>query len=301
LLRRHLGIEATEIHRLSGGVFSRAYAAGAGGRGYVVRLSVHDHAAESFAKDDYAARHFASPDLPIPRIVARGTHGDDHYAIGERAAGRTLDQLSPSARLALLPAVLDMFDAITQADIAASRGYGYWDADGVGAHGSWRDDLAAVMDDRDEGLFQNWHALFTTTFLEREVHEAVYQYFLTLLDACPEDRALIHNDFSFENVLADGERISAVIDWGNALFGDPLYDVARFVWWATLPGLWYDGVADLLRARYGSAPNYAQRIACYQCHFGLYKLRYYAWAGKRPEYDLNRDRLLALISRPPNA
>src|SRR5581483_2201333 len=112
----------------------------------------------------------------------------------------------------------------------------------------------------------------------------IYAAMLRLLRYCPEARALIHNDAHFENVLADGGRITAVIDWANALYGDPLYEIARLDWWSEWSGWWYDGVGELLRERYGAAPHFAERIACYQLHIGLDDVRYYATMGKEAEY-----------------
>lgn len=41
-----------------------------------------------------------------------------------------------------------------------------------------------------------------------------------------EARVLVHGDFTPDNVLADGDEISGVIDWPGAGLGDPRYDVA---------------------------------------------------------------------------
>ena len=44
--------------------------------------------------------------------------------------------------------------------------------------------------------------------------------------ACRTTRHVIHGDLLNRNILVDGERINAVLDWGNALYGDHLYDAA---------------------------------------------------------------------------
>ncbi len=296
VLREHGADEVGDLEPLKGGVFSRAYGFQAGGQAFVIRLSRAAHAAEAFAKDDFAARHFASPSLPIPRITVIGAVSDGYYAIGERVPGRTLEELPPSERLTLLPAKLDTVDALFRADVNASRGYGHWDATGTGLSTTWHGYLATIIENETAGFFRDWHALFRDSFLERDVYETGYLHMLKLATACPEERVLVHNDYQFENVLTDGRRITGVIDWANALYGDPLYEVARLVWWSGWPGWWYDDVVDLLRARYGAAPRYDERIACYTCHLVLDDLRYYARQGLRSQYEMARDRLLALIS-----
>lgn len=299
LLREQIGDDVADVHPLAGGFFSRAFAATAGGREYVVRLNPGAHAAESFAKDGYAWQHFASPTLPIPRVVATGETSEEYYAISDRVPGHTLAELSVAGRQTLLPGVLNALEAIGKADVRRSRGYGNWGSSGDGLYPSWRHYLVAIAANDPDGYYENWHALFHDSFLEREVYESVYRWMLRLVEHCPDERALIHNDFQFENIMAEEQRVTGVIDWANALYGDALYDVARWIWWSAQPGWWYDDGHDLMRPRFGSAPRYDERITCYQLHIGLDDLRFYAKNGKRAEYDLMRGRLLTLIAAIP--
>lgn len=298
LLREQFSTDVADIQPLAGGEFSRAFAFTSNDRAYVVRLSDFVHAAEAFAKDEYAGRQFVSAALPIPRVVAIGQSGNGHFAISERVAGRRLAELSARARRALLPATLDTFAAIARADLGSSRGYGGWDAEGNGRSESWYAFLAAVMDDQAEGFYQHWHTLFDTSFLERDVYEAVYCQMLHLATACPAERALLHCDYHTDNILTDGQRITGVIDWGNACYGDPLYDVAWLQWWFAKEGE-PDAVASLC-ARHAAASHYAERIACYTYHLGLDDLRFYAKTGRRTQYAWTRARLLALIAGDVN-
>jgi len=294
LLREHVSTELGEVQQLTGGFFSRAYAVTAGGDDYVVRLNNAAHAAEGFAKDAYAFQHFASASLPIPRTFAIGVSGDDAFSISQRMPGRMLEACSPEERRRALPALLDTLDVIGQADVSASRGYGDWSIDGNGRHLSWHGYLTAIVENDEDGYYANWHAMYENSFLERDVYEVVYRRMLELLPHCPEERGLIHNDYWFMNVLAEGERISGVIDWANALYGDPLYDVARLSWGSAAEGWWYADGAELLRARYGHLPDYDERITCYACHIGLDDLRFYVQTDNRTQYEFFRDRLLAL-------
>lgn len=294
LLREHFGAGIEPLQPLTGGVFSRAYGFAVEGCEYVVRINSAPHAAGSFAKDEYAGRAFASADLPIPRIVARGATGDWHYAISERVAGRPLSICSESERQRALSSALDTLEAAGKADTSTSQGYGDWGVDGNGKFGSWQAYLADVIENHAEGYYQDWHRLFETSCLERDVYETVYERMLELSGRCPNERALIHNDFHFDNVLANGERITGVVDWANALYGDPLYDVAWLDRPSLVPGWWYDD-SDILWERFGGAPDYKTRITCYQLHVGLDHLRYFAKNERPEDYQLCREWLLARI------
>ena len=52
-----------------------------------------------------------------------------------------------------------------------------------------------------------------------------------LVEFCPEDRHLVHEDLMNFNVLVDRDRISAVLDWGSSIYGDFLYDLVKIVFY----------------------------------------------------------------------
>ncbi len=296
LLHEHFGEEVASIQPLAGGLFSHAFAFDAAGREYVLRINADVHALGSFQKDDYAGKHFGSAALPIPRIVAIGSSDDGYYAISERAPGRLVRELSAAERRALVPAVLDTLEVVGCVDVSGSRGYGDWGDDGNGRFESWHGFLATVIENDTEGYYRDWHRLYHEGFLERDFYETVYRRMMEFAASCPEARALIHNDLHFDNLLSDGELITGVVDWANALYGDPLYDVAWANWQSAHPGWWYEDGAALLEQRFGALPSYSTRVACYQCHIGLDHLRFYAKNGRRADYQFCRDWLLSIVS-----
>jgi len=90
----------------------------------------------------------------------------------------------------------------------------------------------------------------------------------TLAAFCPEDRRLVHGDFGAFNVLSDGRRVTAVVDWGLAMFGDPLYDRANVFFWRE------DRMAPVLEQlrRRGGGSAYQARLQCYGLRIGLEEL-----------------------------
>jgi aminoglycoside phosphotransferase (APT) family kinase protein len=46
--------------------------------------------------------------------------------------------------------------------------------------------------------------------------------------AAVEVGSLCHGDLKAANILVDAGRLAGVIDWGDAVVGDPLWDIARF-------------------------------------------------------------------------
>lgn len=298
-LRERLAGQPENVRPLTGGTFSRAFACAVARRHYVARLSALPDALDGFAKDAYAGQHFAASDLPIPRSIAIGHAGDLVFAISERAAGETVAERDPVARRALLPAMLNTLDAIHRSDVRASRGYGPWDGSGHGQFPTWRAFLAGHVRRADEPFGRDVLALGREPEAERALCAAACARMLRLAEHCPEDRALLHRDYNFANVLTDGQRVTGVIDWAQACYGDPLYDVAWLGWWTaggspTERVTRYD--ATLVRERYGATPQYAERIACYEHCLALDELRFCAATGDADGYAWAREQLLGRLS-----
>jgi hygromycin-B 4-O-kinase len=80
------------------------------------------------------------------------------------------------------------------------------------------------------------------------------------------------------NVTVTGDRITGIFDWGCALWGDALYDLAwiRFCewWYPQWSGL---NLSDRMQAAVGTeGDNVSERMLCYLLHIGLGSISYNA-------------------------
>lgn len=100
------------------------------------------------------------------------------------------------------------------------------------------------LDDRGEGRFASWRAWLEHVAIAdiRRVDDAGFAttklialFGRTLAELAAElDRrraCLVHGDLGDREVIVDPEtlRVTAIVDWGDAVIGDPLYEFARFV------------------------------------------------------------------------
>jgi hygromycin-B 4-O-kinase len=269
-LLSRLGPDVSEISPIGHGEWSRAYAYQRGDTEYIVRFSALD---EDFRKDRIAAR-YSSRALPIPAIVEIGETGDGFFAISERAPGGFLDDLDEDQMRAMLPALFAALDAARRVDLSASTGYGSWGADGNAPHESWRAALLAIADDRPGERTHGWRERLVASPTGSDPFEAALARLDALIPECAEERHLIHSDLLNFNVLVEDGRISAVIDWGCAMYGDLLYDLAWFAFWAPWYAAWHgiDFRSEAAR-HYASidlaVPRFEERLTCCQIHIGL--------------------------------
>jgi hygromycin-B 4-O-kinase len=101
-------------------------------------------------------------------------------------------------------------------------------------------------------------------------------------------------------VLVDEDKISGVFDWGCSLYGDHLYELAWFEFWAPWhPNLNISTLRSELEQRwqevgYTPADKEARLMACY-LHIGLDHLAYNAYTGDEVNLLGTAARMRALV------
>jgi hygromycin-B 4-O-kinase len=295
-IERRYGGRATGLVPLGAGEWSQAYAFSLDGREMVVRFGAYG---EDFEKDRRMARH-ASAVLPIPEVVETGAAPGGFCAVSRRAHGRFLDELDAEAMLAVLPALLNALDAARSIDLSATTGYGPWRPEGSAPHRSWPEALLASLHDRPGRRTYGWRQALAASPTGTGGFDAAAEALRELATHCPERREIIHSDLLCRNVLVRDSAVTAVLDWGNSLYGDGLYDLAWLLyWWPWYPA-WRDIdirklIASHLAAQQGQIPDLDQRLLCYQIHIGLDAQTYTAFTGRFDDLAANAERTLALL------
>jgi aminoglycoside phosphotransferase (APT) family kinase protein len=151
----------------------------------------------------------AEAGVPAPEIVAVGTNGAVEYLIQRAVAG---GEVSPSdaAVLRSLGAELVMLHQV--------RG------DGFGLlSGALRPTWVELLMDQVGSL----DGLVDAGLLPADQRERLVEAVAARTPE-PEGPVLLHGDLHPRHVYAAGGVLTGIIDWGDALYGDPLFDLARF-------------------------------------------------------------------------
>ena len=264
----------------------------------VVRVS---ETPENFQRDA-EAYELAGDKLPIPRILETGEIEGRHFAVSEFRAGEHFELLSPEELRPLVDEVVSLCRGLSEVDLSEQSGFGYWDRDLRGEYESWAGYLLDVIEDRPlpSNLIHGWRSRLQQSGRGMTEFKELHGVLRGLAAALPEERHLIHSDLLNYNVLARDGRITAVLDWGCAKFGDPLYDLAWFEFYEP----WYPAfrevglVAALGRAYPGFLENAdalsERRLAC-AIHIGLDSMAYNAYRDDMPHYEEARDRAWSVI------
>jgi hygromycin-B 4-O-kinase len=277
-LASRFGNDVADVALIGEGAWSRAFAFRRGEEDLVIRFGALD---EDFRKDYFAAR-FASAALPIPEVIEIGEAEGGHYAISRRVHGGYLDELAEAQMRAVLPSLFTALDAARLADLSVTSGYGIWGADGDAPHPNWHAALLDIANDRPANRTHGWRERLAVSSTGTEPFATALARLEQMTPYLPPERHLIHCDLLNFNVLVDGQRISAVIDWGSAMYGDFLYDLAWFCFWQPWFPAW-QGIDFLREAQRHYAaigldvPHFAERLAAYQIHIGLDSQAYCAY------------------------
>lgn len=283
MIRRFLeewfGAPVANVALLGAGAWSRAYRFEHDGTAHVIRWSQFP---DNFARDAYAAR-YASRDLPIPPITLLGQVYGSYYAISPFVEGIFLDDLAMTDLKATIPSLLRMLRALRRVDLAPTHGFGFWNAQGIAAYPSWR---AFVLDDKNDSpgsLINGWRAKLEASSLGTGAFEMLRDALSKRVVRLPEIRALVHSDLLNRNVLTTPGNITALLDWGSSFYGDPLYDIAWFVFYEP----WYPHFGEIDLARrllddYRADPlanqcEINQRLLCCLLDIGINSIAYNAF------------------------
>lgn len=295
-LASHLGVDVSEVVRIGEGAWSRCFGFAYGGQNLVIRFGNH---ISDFQKDRLA-HTYATPDLPIPEVLEIGQVMECYYAISRRVYGVPLESVSGGQWFALVPAVVAALEAMRTADLSATEGFGGWGADGNAGHSSWSNRLLSVGEDTADQRGHGWRERLAGS----PQGEATFEWGFDLLKEIADDdvpRSLLHCDLTNRNVLVNGKHITGVLDWGCSVYGDHLYDLARFEFWAP----WHlqldmEHLRSVIEQRWaekGYRPENTKSrlLACY-LHIGLEHIAYNAHLGKRTTLLAIARRMRALVT-----
>ncbi len=288
-----VGYDAKDIDEVGVGAWSTCYGFRTEDRELVVRFGLY---AEDFTKDQYAER-FSTPAMPVPRVEMIRPHDDGYLAVSTRVPGTPLEGVSADEWVDLIPAVIDLLEALRLSDVASGK-IGGWDGTGVAHDHRWSDHLLLVRGSTGDRRPDDWYSLLGGHAAARAAFDDGYKR-LAELDLSATPRSLIHADLINRNVhIADG-RIAGVFDWGCGRYGDHLYDASWFEFWAPFhPHLDIEQLLARLRHRWAATgadltSSEQRRVACL-LHIGLDHIAYNATKDDWPEVDAVVRRMIEL-------
>lgn len=210
------------VHRIGDGQSNvTSLVTDAAGRAWVLRHRPAGAAADDALREARVLRGLAGGPVPVPAVVASGSGVEGvpgAFVVMERSPGTVLarqtdaDALPAPRRRALagdVVAVLARLHGVAPGRIGPVRG----DADDLFAR-------------RVRRAARNWEAWAGS--VPGSVDAAWREAHRRIAAAPPRAQRLVvvHGDYRLANLLVDGGRVTAVLDWELCTHGDPLVDLA---------------------------------------------------------------------------
>ena len=215
--RKH-GLEGHLVRLRSIGYVNRVWATEA----VVVRIARQGPAEWEMWNERAAIPAACASGVRAPRLIAFDGDRDiveTPFVICERVGGRPLSFVPHTSTASIADLYRDLGEQLATLHSGVTDCDGLWSApETCGGRGPTSEALAGV-----EGL------------LERgDLSTAIAAWILERLDrlapaveAATGIRRFVHHDLSPDNVLADGGQVTAIIDWGEATWADPAFDLAH--------------------------------------------------------------------------
>jgi aminoglycoside phosphotransferase (APT) family kinase protein len=282
----------SQVAALDGGAWSQAFSFQRDGRDLVVRFGRYgDHYAKDRVAGSWRRAH-----LPAPEVVEIGGALDGTFAVSTRVVGGPIEALDEKDWLRVLPSVFEALSAMR--DITApGTGFGSWTEDGATPCLSWREWLLTTAAGRPESRIRGWQDQLRAVPGAQARFDAGHAHLAALVDECPELRNVVHTDLTAGNTFVEGGHLTGILDWGNSIVGDPLYDIAHLTFWAP----WHRGTRGLdLRSMardFFHDDRFDERLRCYEVHIGLDAQQYSAFTSRWDELESTAARTLELAKR----
>jgi len=232
IVASRLGGKVLKIRQAKGGMANDVFfveieesrSGGLAAREVVLRVSPREGArCKGFEGERWALKQCRKNGIPVPKVLAFGTvqtgpHHLHQYLIIEKIKGRAIRWKSQEARLYLEEAG----HLLARIHSIKTEGFGPLNSQGRGPFKSWEEFLLSSY--KNEPLLDY---LLWKRFISKDQKNRVLDLFdpkkLRLNVKLP---TLLHGDFTYEHIFVDGGKITGIIDFGDCLSGDPLYDLA---------------------------------------------------------------------------
>lgn len=292
LLEQILHGPVADVQPIDQGEVSKVFSFTQHDKAFIVHFN---SGSEGFVRERYVHETFSPQGLPIPRVLEIGRANEDlFYAIAEKVPGRTIISYPVEDIQRILPDLVEQFALINRLQLGETKGYGWVQPSGDGTHATWTDFLASFFLEEQIGFWEGWYALFETTFLERAVFQRLYDIMIELAHHSPEQRYLVHGDFHLGNMLTDGHKVTGIVDWEMAFYGDFVFDLASQHLWT--PQLQIPAMVRSAWANRGhEIPHFEERLKCALLFKGIDGLRFYAKKDDRNAYESVKEDLLRLV------
>lgn len=274
------------LQKIEKGEWSTSFSFQSSKKKYVIRFN---KSSSDFYKDNFAFLKLGKT-VPVPKMVEIGEQFDMYFAITEFLEGKFIDNSTPDEGKKLENEVINLLEKFRITDITDTNGYGNWNELGNGTDKSWEEYLLKV--NQPQKHLPHWRENLERSPIGTKDFDEIYHLMSGLIQNYPNVRSIIHGDLLHFNVFFKETKITGVIDWGCAKYGDFLYDLAWFEFWK----FYHSGISQidfekLALDKYEEVglevTRFKERMLICKLHIALDSIVYSAYCNKPDNWNFS--------------
>lgn len=199
-----------------------------GGKEYAIKYYVRESSRDALA---FKLLEENKIDIPVPKMFGVFTFENKQVAIFEKIKSPLLDSIPAEQMSRYIPSMVNNLKKIHQ---VKSDKAGFLTKIDEGL--SWKEVMLSKFTGTSPDL--DWKEIATREGLDSKLLLDSVENIIKIIegtDFIDKDYSFLHTDFNQRNLFVnpDSDKITAIIDWGEAMFGDPVYDFARvrmYIW-----------------------------------------------------------------------
>lgn len=169
--------------------------------------------------------------IPVPKMFGSFTINDKPVVILEKIKFPLLETVSVSQMYKYIPSMVENLEEIHK---VKSNNTGYLSSQSEIL--TWKDRVLSKFSGSDPSV--NWNEISKRKGLDERLTLSSVDKILNTIshtDFIDGSYSFLHTDFNQRNLFInpDSNNITGIIDWGEAMFGDPIFDFARvrmYIW-----------------------------------------------------------------------
>lgn len=225
-------------------------------------------------------------DIPVPKLYDNFIFENCPVLILEKINTPLLETIPVNQMSRYIPSMIINLKKIHQ---VKSNNAGFLSK--TGNISTWKKAMLSKFTNMNSNL--NWNSIANRECLDHKLILASVEKIIRRIDKTQfieHSYSLLHTDFNQRNLFVDPktDNITAIIDWGEAMFGDPIYDFARirmYIWHFDLGNRAFENYNKLLLL----TPEEKNREELYWLSRVIEYLAYYS--EEMNEFNLGRIKL----------
>jgi len=208
-------------------------------------------------------------EIPVPKVIANFVFNEVPVVILQKIEYPLLEKVPDNRIHEYIPSIIENLKKLHQ--IKSSKSTLVANPDSMI---SWKDQMLNIFN----GVDFDWNEVSKRDSLVGNLVLRSVENVLAKIKSQAfkvDSFSLLHTDFNQRNLFVDlnNNQITGIIDWEDAVFGDPIFDFARVRMY-----MWHFGLSDKAVADYYSLMNYSKEESELENLYWLIRVvQYLAW------------------------